>query len=152
MERLSKVIATVFFIGYFPVASGTLASMAGLLVYVMVKNNNFIYFSLSLILLLLGFWSSARAMRYFKESDPGEIVIDEFSSIFLVYFFIPFSVKFLIIGFLLFRFFDILKPPPIRNLENLPGGYGIMLDDVGSAIFANLALQILNFCFRPVFI
>jgi len=145
MQKLSRLIATVCFIGYFPLASGTMASAAALPLYILIKNNAFVYFFTTAALVALGFWSSSRAGRDFSENDPHEIVIDEFSSMLLVYLFIPFSVKFLITGFLLFRFFDIFKIPPIKKLEKLPGARGIMLDDIAAAILTNLILQVLTF-------
>lgn len=151
MQKISRFIATVCFIGYSPVASGTIASVAAIFLYILIKDSIFIYFSLTALLLIAGFWSSSRAKQYFAGEDPHEIVIDEFSSMFLVYLFIPYSPKFLITGFLLFRFFDIFKIPPIKKLEKLPGGLGIMLDDIASAILTNIILQALNFSFRPFF-
>jgi len=59
-------------------------------------------------------------------------------------FLIPYSITNIFLGFLLFRFFDILKPPPIRRFESLPGGLGIVTDDVIAGIYANIILQILN--------
>lgn len=146
-----RLIATVFFVGYSPVASGTLASLAALFVYILVRNNALLYFSLTLLLLIAGFWSSERARNYFSGSDPHEIVIDEFSSMLLVFLFVPFSARLVVTGFFLFRFFDIAKIPPIKKLESLPGGFGIMLDDIASAVLANLILQMLRFSFPSLF-
>lgn len=131
--------------GYFPIASGTVASLAALFLYFLIKENNLIYFSVTVLLLLLGFWSSSRAKESFRGEDPHEIVIDEFSSMLLVYFFVPFSPKLLVAGFLIFRALDIFKLPPIKNMERLPRGYGIMLDDIACAIFTNLILHLLRF-------
>ena len=103
-----------------------------------------------MLLLILGFWSSSRAEKYFSKKDPGQIVIDEFSATLLVYFFIPFNPKFLIAGFLLFRVFDVFKIPPMRKLQAFPAGSGIMLDDIASAILANLVLQMLRFMPLPI--
>ena len=144
MQKISKFFATVFYVGFAPVAPGTIASLLGVFLYLIVRNYPALYFSLTAILLALGFWSSSVAEKNFSKKDPQEIVIDEFSSMLLVYLFIPFSLKFLIIGFLLFRFFDIVKIPPIKKLESLPGGSGIMLDDIAAAILANLVLQVLR--------
>ena len=63
----------------------------------------------------------------------------------LVYLFVPFSAKFLITGFILFRIFDIFKIPPIKKLQAYPAGYGIMLDDIAAAILTNIVLQVLRF-------
>jgi len=145
MQKISKSIATLFFVGSSPVAPGTMASLLAVGVYLLIKGNTFIYFSLTIFLLVLGFWSASRAERSFSKKDPSQIVIDEFSSMLLVYFFIPFNVKFLIIGFILFRFFDICKISPLKRLQTLPAGFGIMLDDIAAAILANLLLQVIRF-------
>jgi len=79
------------------------------------------------------------------QKDPGFIVIDEFANIFPVFLFIPLSVKTIIIGFILYRVFDIIKVPPMKKLEKLHGGWGIMLDDLISGIYANLILHVLLF-------
>lgn len=148
MRKLSRLIATVCFIGYVPFASGTVASLAGLGAYLLARNNAPLYFTLTALSLVLGFWSASAFVRHSSEKDPSEVVIDEFSSMLLVYLFIPFNVKLLITGFFLFRLFDVFKIPPIKRLEKLPGGAGIMLDDVASAILTNLILQVLNCGFR----
>ena len=145
LQKVSKFIATVFFAGFVPVAPGTVGSLLAIPVYLLVKDNTILHLSVAICLLLLGFWSAGRALQDFSRKDPPEIIIDEFSSMLIVYLFIPFSVKFLIIGFLLFRFFDIFKIPPIKKLEALPQGYGIMLDDIAAAILANTVLQALKF-------
>jgi phosphatidylglycerophosphatase A len=133
------------------VASGTVASLAAVFVYLLIRKNILVYFSATALFLILGFWSSSRARENFHRKDPHEVVIDEFASLFLVYLFIPFSMKILVIGFLLFRFFDIVKIPPIKRLEDLPGGFGIMLDDIAAAVLTNIILQVLVFGFRPFF-
>ncbi|UCD55544.1 MAG: phosphatidylglycerophosphatase A [Candidatus Omnitrophota bacterium] len=145
MQKISKSIATLFFVGFSPIAPGTVASLLAIVVYLLVKDNIFIYFFLTMFLLILGFWSANRARKDFPDKDPAQIVIDEFSSMLLVYFFIPFNPKFLIIGLILFRFFDISKIPPLKRLEELPAGFGIMLDDIAAAVLANLVLQVLRF-------
>lgn len=145
VQKINKSIATLFFIGYTPLAPGTLASLIAIAVYFLVKDNAILYLFLTLFSLVMGFVSSSAAERDFSEKDPPQIVIDEFSSMLLVYLFIPFSFRLLVIGFLLFRFFDILKIPPIKKLQSLPSGYGIMLDDIAAAILTNIILQVLVF-------
>ena len=144
MQKIAKLIATVFYIGFCPVASGTVASFLALPIYYFLRENPYIYFFITLILLVAGFWASSRAEKEFGRKDPGEIVIDEFSAMLIVFLFIPFSVKFMVIGFFLFRIFDILKFPALKRLERLPKGYGIMLDDIAAAILANLVLQVIR--------
>ena len=90
MQKLSKTIATLFFVGYSPFASGTVASILALPLYIFVSNKPLIYISLTLFLLIIGFWVSSHAEKDFPKKDPKEIVIDEFSSMLLVFIFIPF--------------------------------------------------------------
>lgn len=146
MQKIGKFLATLSFVGFIPFAPGTAASLLGVGVYLLVKGNTPLYLSLTAAFLTLGFWSSSVAEKAFKTKDPRQIVIDEFSSMLLVYLFIPFSLKFLIIGLALFRFFDIFKIPPIKKLQRLPGGYGIMLDDIAAALLTNIILVIIRLC------
>lgn len=78
-----------------------------------------------------------------KSNDPSEIVIDEFVGTLITFLFIPINIKTIILGFLLFRFFDILKPYPIKKIEEIGGSAGIILDDVVAGIYANLMLRFL---------
>ena len=148
MKKIAKIVATLFFIGYIPVAQGTIASAAALFMCFFLSRYPAAYIAVTFALLALGFWASSCAESEFGKKDPREIVIDEFSALFIVYLFIPFTLKTAIIGFLLFRALDIFKLPPIKKLEALPGGWGIMLDDIAAAILTNLILQVLVFCLR----
>jgi phosphatidylglycerophosphatase A len=87
------------------------------------------------------------AAAFIGKKDPSEVILDEFAAMPLVFLFNPHvyggatSLVFVLLGFLFFRLFDITKPFGIKALEKLPGGFGIVLDDVMAAIYANLALQ-----------
>jgi phosphatidylglycerophosphatase A len=87
------------------------------------------------------------AAAFIGKKDPSEVILDEFAAMPLVFLFNPYvyggatSLVFILLGFLFFRLFDITKPFGIKALEKLPGGFGIVLDDVMAAIYANLALQ-----------
>ena len=146
MKKIAKIIATLFFVGYIPVAPGTIASAIAVFACAFLSRYPAAYIAVTIVLLALGFWASRRAEEEFGKKDPHEIVIDEFASCFIVYLFIPFTLKIAVIGFLLFRALDIFKLPPIKKLETLPGGWGIMLDDIAAAILTNLTLQVLVFC------
>lgn len=140
-----RLIATCFYIGYLPLMPGTWASIAALFVYYMLRNNYYIYSGVTLLFLILGFYLSGKAEKQFRTKDPKEIVIDEFSAQLLVFIFIPFNLINICLGFLLFRILDIFKLPPVKKIQNLPNGWGIMLDDISVAIFINLILQIRRF-------
>ncbi len=140
-----RLLATCFYIGYLPLMPGTWASLAALFVYYLLRSHHLLYAGLTLFLLILGFWVSTKAEHELGSKDPKEIVIDEFSSQLLVFIFIPFNLISLFLGFLLFRILDIFKLPPIKKLQYLPKGWGIMLDDIAVAIFVNLILQVRRF-------
>ena len=143
MKRLTKIIATVFGIGYFPIAQGTLAGLAGVGLYLLIRNNTFIYLAVLSIILIVGFIVSGKAERIFAEKDSRKIVIDDFSGILIAYLFIPFVTHYIIIGFLIYRMLDIIKLYPINKLEKLPSGWGIMLDDIVAGLYTNLILQVI---------
>ncbi|MCA9266863.1 MAG: phosphatidylglycerophosphatase A, partial [Planctomycetales bacterium] len=98
-------------------------------------------------LLLLGVPLCAAGQRWYGRKDPGQVIWDEIASMPLVYFAIPKTQMadsgVLLVGFALHRFFDISKPPPCRQLERLPSGWGIMADDVMAAFYAAIVLRAL---------
>jgi len=100
-----------------------------------------------LIILLMGFVLGAVSAHYaekaFEEKDSSRIVIDEFFGYIAAVIFLPTTSGYLIAAFVLFRFFDILKPPPIRNIEKaVGGGLGVMLDDFAAGVISNILLQV----------
>lgn len=141
MERLVKVITTFFYLGYSPVAPGTAGSLGGLLVYLFVKDNPVLYAISAALIFAFGMAFSTEAENLFGRKDHPRIVIDEALGMMLSLAFLPFKLWIVILGFLLFRLFDILKPPPIRNVEDLTAPYGIMLDDIIAAMYTNIILQ-----------
>jgi len=92
------------------------------------------------ILICFGVWVSGCAETLLGEKDASAIVIDEIAGMFLTYFILPITLTSLLIGFVFFRLFDILKPIP--TLERIPGGWGVMLDDLFAGIMANLCTRI----------
>lgn len=145
MKLMWRIIASFFGLGYFPVAPGTLASLAVVLLY------HFLISSLappylvliSLLLLILGVPAAASYSSELKQPDPRRVVVDEAVGMLLVLLFVPPDWTPLAIGFLLFRLFDIIKPYPIRKLEKIPGGWGIMADDVAAALMAKVLLHVI---------
>ncbi|MBF0506675.1 MAG: phosphatidylglycerophosphatase A [Nitrospirae bacterium] len=139
---LSKIIATVFFIGYIPFASGTFGSLAALLFVLFLKPGRLLHGVLVAAVFVIG-TASAHAAEGVFGHDSGRIVIDEFSGFLISVFWLPFTAGYLAVAFFLFRFFDILKPPPVRNIERaVSGGLGVMLDDAVAGLMANLFLQL----------
>ena len=90
---------------------------------------------------LAGIWAGSRVERALDAKDPGIIVIDEVAGMFLSVLFLPRTIPVLAAAFLLFRAFDIVKPFPVRRFERLPGGIGIMADDLAAGVYANVALR-----------
>ncbi|MFH1381127.1 MAG: phosphatidylglycerophosphatase A [Candidatus Omnitrophota bacterium] len=142
MQKIAKQIATLGGVGYFPAAPGTIASIIAVGIYLLIGKNSLLYFSIMPIALAIGFWASQASIKEFEVKDPPQVVIDEFSAMLLVYAFIPFKPAFIVAGFVLFRIFDIFKMPLIKKLEALPGGSGIMMDDIAAAVLTNLILQL----------
>jgi len=137
-----KALSTFFYVGYLPFIPGTFASMAGICLFYLVKESTFLQVLLTLTLLMLGFLVSGRAERIFNKKDARFIVIDEVSGMFLSLVFIPYDVRLLILGFLIFRILDTFKPYPANKLQNLSGSLGIMGDDIIAAIYTNIILQV----------
>jgi phosphatidylglycerophosphatase A len=138
-----KYIATLGFIGYLPFAPGTFGSLAAFVIFILLKPNIFIHIIILFLIIPIGIISSHYAERLLNDKDSRHIVIDEFCGYLLSVLFIPFSIAYAITAFFLFRFFDILKPFPIRKIGSvLGGGKGIMADDITAALYTNLILQI----------
>ena len=144
MQKLIKLISTCFYTGYSPVVPGTLGSLAGLLLYILIGKDFRFYTGISIFLLIVGFLISGRAENIFGIKDDRRIVIDEVCGMMLSLLFIPYKRLYYLIGFLLFRLFDICKPYPMRKLELMPGSAGIMLDDIVAALYTNLVLRIIT--------
>ena len=142
--RLALLICTVGGVGYSPVAPGTAGSVAGLALYAAIRGFQIGPAIEGLILVVLvcaGAWSGTIAERHFGTTDPGAGVIDEVAGMLLTLYLLPATWTVAIVGFAVFRTFDIIKPFPARQLEALHGGWGMMADDLMAAIYANLALR-----------
>ena len=107
-----------------------------------MRNNEVLYAFTILFLFALGVLFAGEAEKVYRRKDPAMIVIDEACGMMLALFFVPFSLYSVILGFFLFRLFDILKPPPARRLERLTGSLGVMFDDIVAALYTNIILQI----------
>ena len=145
MIRFAVFLATAGYSGYFPIAPGTVGSAVGLLVYLLVwwTASPVVEIALILVLFAAGVWAANIAERYFGGIDPGPVVLDEVVGMLITLAFIPVGVSGAIVGFFLFRVFDVIKPFPAGRLERLHGGFGVMADDAMAAIYANLSLRLL---------
>lgn len=149
MRRLIKITTSFFYLGHSPFMPGTLGSLAGLLIYFVVKDKFPIYAFSLLFLFILGVIFSSEAERIYKRKDAQTIVIDEACGMMLSMFLIPYNFWIMWVGFLLFRLFDILKPPPARAIEKFSGAFGVMFDDIIAAIYTNFILQVITRLYHP---
>lgn len=142
-EHLVLIISTGFYSGYFPLIPGTIGTALGVVIYWAISGFQLIYYSGFLLLLtILGLYESEKAEIYFSRKDAPQIVIDEIIGYLITMMYIPSKLKFVIIGFFVFRIMDIVKPFPCRQLQQLKGGTGIVIDDVIAGIYSNIILQI----------
>lgn len=145
LKFLSNLVSTICFIGYIPFASGTLGSLAAFLLIYYVKPDDFQLFIYIVIGFFLGTLCSHKTEKESGIKDDKRIVIDEFVGYMASILILPQSNFYLISAFVLFRFFDTLKPFPIKLVERkIKGGLGIMIDDIIAAIPTNIILQIIN--------
>ena len=100
--------------------------------------------ALALLAILVGIPAATRFAQASQLKDPQSVVIDEVAGQWITLLFAPVSWKTLLVGFILFRAFDILKPPPVRQLERLPEGTGIVIDDVAAGLYALLVMQLVH--------
>lgn len=125
-------------VGLLKPAPGTWGSAFGVFMVILTAWNIWLFAALFLFFILAGYWAVPRLQNAVK--DPSFVVLDEITGIFITFLFIPLTFKTVLIGFVLFRIFDILKPFPLRHLEKLPGFSGILLDDLGAGLYAWLIL------------
>ncbi|MDP8229989.1 MAG: phosphatidylglycerophosphatase A [Candidatus Gorgyraea atricola] len=144
MNRLCKLIATVFYLGYLPVAPGSIGSFAALFLYGALKNSPQMMGASIVLCIILGLLTAGKTEKLLGGKDASEIIIDEFAGMLVALYLLPPTMGYIVAAFILFRFFDIIKPRPIRNLEKLNGSLGIMLDDLLAGVYANLILQIVH--------
>ncbi|HID22024.1 MAG TPA: phosphatidylglycerophosphatase A [Planctomycetaceae bacterium] len=132
-------LATGFYVGYVPGAPGTIGSLWGLAIAGGLHQAGLAVGWQAVViggLVFLGVPICGWAAEQFDRRDPGPVVFDEFASLPVVFLFVPWDWRTAMIGFAWFRVFDILKPWPTRGLERLPGGWGIMADDLMAAFYA----------------
>jgi phosphatidylglycerophosphatase A len=135
-------IATCAYVGYAPVAPGTFGSAIGLAVFYVVRLQRSTTVEVVVIVALaaVGLWSATEAEHHFGGIDPGPVVIDEVIGMLITLAFIPVNIAGAIVAFLIFRFLDVVKPWPARRLEQLPGGFGVVLDDMMAGVYGNIVM------------
>ena len=143
---LIKSIATVFGVGYCPVAPGTAATVVGVIIVYCLGDHWAVFTVLLLVLLFLGIVTSGLIEKQLNEKDPGIACIDEVVGVMIALWGLPLIWPVMICGFFLFRAFDMFKIYPINKLEAQPGGWGIMLDDCMAGVYTNIILRIALRC------
>jgi len=141
LKKLKYILATGFGTGYSPYASGTIGSLAALLLFILIPLDDYLWLAISVIMFIIGIWVSETVEKD-KGKDPGIVVIDEFVGQWIALLFLPRTIWIFLAGFIVFRILDIIKPFPAADLEELEGGVGIMLDDVIAAIYTNMAIHL----------
>jgi phosphatidylglycerophosphatase A len=152
-NRISKAVilfvAQGAYSGRSPFAPGTAGTVVGVLLYLLVKGlGNAWYLAATAAVTVIGIWTADRAEVLLGRKDAPSIVIDEIAGYLISMFMVPSGWGFIVTGFFLFRFFDILKPWPLRQIQDLRGGPGVVLDDVGAGIYTNIVLQLATVLLR----
>jgi phosphatidylglycerophosphatase A len=144
MTPLARFFSTAGYVGFAPIAPGTWGSAAGLLILLPLRwyGSPGAEAAVMLVLLALGIWSAGVTGREMGDDDPGPVVIDEVVGMLITLLWIPVNLTGAVLGFLLFRILDIVKPFPARQCERLPGGWGVMFDDVMAGIYGQVAMRI----------
>jgi phosphatidylglycerophosphatase A len=143
MRRLALLIATCGYIGFAPVAPGTVGSAAGVALFYLVRWADVTWAQPALIVALFaaGVWASSIAEQELGGTDPGPVVMDEVVGMLITLAWIPVTPLGALAGFLIFRVLDVVKPWPSRQLESLHGGLGIMADDAMAAVYGHLLMR-----------
>jgi len=145
LKRFILLLAAGFGAGYAPIAPGTAGTLVAIPLFLILSLISSPLYELTILaFFFLASWISGEAQRCWGRKDHPRIVIDEIMGYLVTMLWLPRTLLFIILGFFLFRFFDIVKPPPIRLLEKVRGGYGVVLDDVLAGVYANIVLQIAN--------
>ena len=144
-EKFIKVVATGFGSGFAPFAPGTTGTVVAIPIYLIFSPLSWpLYLLSALALTFLAIYVSQEAEKIFRKKDAPQIVIDEITGFLWTMSLVTPSILHVMLGFIFFRLFDIVKPFPARFFQNrLPGGYGVVLDDVVAGIYANMVLLIL---------
>jgi len=142
-EKSSLWLATLFGVGYVPFMPGTAACVAALPIYMFV-HNQLAYLIITAVTIILSYAICTKAEEILEEKDSKKIVIDDFAGMLITFAFVPYNIRYLVIGFFLFRMMDVLKVPPANKIEKCHGAKGIVGDDVVAGIYAVVMLHIVR--------
>ena len=145
LQRAAVRIATVGPCGHVPAAPGTVGSVAGLMLFwaVRASGSPAVEWAVLLAVTAIGVVAASRAESAYRRRDPGLIVIDEVAGMLLTLAAVPVGFWGAMVGFFAFRLFDVVKPFPARRAERLPGGWGVMADDLVAGLYAQALLRLL---------
>ena len=147
MKRVIILLATGCYVGYSPLIPGTTGTLVAIPLYFILSHLPPLYY-LAILLgsIYIAIWASDRAEVLLQSRDCRHIVIDEMVGFMVAMFMVPPTVRNILLGFFLFRALDIIKPFPIRVLEErVRGGYGVVLDDIVAGVYTNLVIHVLRF-------
>ena len=138
-DYLALAIATCG-VGYMPLAPGTFGSLVGVAIFLALVRVPSVFLVIAiLVVTFVGIWAGTRAEELAGRKDPGKIVVDEVAGQLIALLplaFAAWSIKMVMLSFILFRFFDIVKPYPANRLQDLKGGLGVMCDDLVAGAYA----------------
>ena len=147
---IEKLLGSGFYTGYSRFASGTMGSLAGLIIYLIpgFENPSLMIFMISLFILIGVPIADKFEARYGK--DPKECTIDEVVGMWITLLFLPKKIWWIVLAFLIWRAMDIIKPFPARKLEDVKGGWGVMLDDIMAGIYSFISIQLIIYFFNMI--
>ena len=148
--RISEIIGTVFYVGRFPFAPGTMGSLVALLVWYLLKPSIIdpLFLLITGGVFFIGIAVSTVLIDVWNEKDPKEIVIDEWVGMWISLYLVPHTILWGFVAFFFFRVFDILKPGPVQVMDDMDDAIGVMMDDVVAGILACLVTQSLLYFYQ----
>ena len=143
VNNIVLFIAQGAYSGRTPLAPGTAGTVVGVLLYLLLKDLGPVWYCcVYTAIAAFGSLAAGRADTILGTKDNPTIVIDEIAGFLVAMFLVPFTWRTVAAGFILFRVFDIVKPWPLKRVQDIPGGVGVMLDDLGAAVYTNVVLQV----------
>ncbi|MFQ5480564.1 MAG: phosphatidylglycerophosphatase A [Thermodesulfobacteriota bacterium] len=149
-KKLIVFLATGTYLGLIPFAPGTFGTLWGVVIAFLMRGaGTGVQGAVIVIVTLVSIFLSGKAIRIFASKDPSAVVCDEVAGYLAAFFLIPFTLFNAILVFILFRIFDIVKPYPVSYIDRtVPGGAGVVLDDIMAGIYANIAAQFILLILR----